>query len=94
MKPSHRTGVLCNRYARATKEVQASRSRKGRREYLNDSKTKELMRQLNDYFDTIIEVPLIRHGKRQRIETLMNEEALLLAKYIRNESKNWVPRIV
>jgi len=72
----------------------ASRSRKGRREYLNDSKTKELMRQLNDYFDTIIEVPLIRHGKRQRIETLMNEEALLLAKYIRNESKNWVPRIV
>ena len=51
------------------------------------------MRQLNDYFDTKIEVPLIRQGKRQRIETLMNEEALILAKYIRNESKNWVPRI-
>lgn len=40
-----------------------------------------------------IEIPLIRHGKRQRIETLINEEALLLAKYIRKESSDWIPRI-
>ncbi len=76
-----------------TKIVQASRKRKGKREYLNDTKTKEMMRELNDYFDTKIEVPLIRYGKRQRIETLINEEALLLAKYIRNESKEWIPRV-
>ena len=37
------------------------------------------MRELNDYFDTKIEVPLVRYGKRQRIETFINEEALLLA---------------
>ena len=29
----------------------------------------------------------------QRIETLINEETLLLTKYIREENKNWVPRI-
>ena len=29
----------------------------------------------------------------QRIETMINEEALLLAKYIREERKEWVPRI-
>lgn len=32
-----------------------------------------MMRDLNDYFDSKIEVPLIRYGKRQRIETLINE---------------------
>ena len=52
------------------------------------------MRELNDYFDTKIELPLIRYGKRQRIETLINEEALLLAKYIRNEKEAWILRIV
>jgi CRISPR-associated protein Cas1 len=74
-----------------TKEVQV-RSRKGRREYLNDAKTKEMMRELNDYFDTKIELPRIRSGKRQRIETLINEETLLLAKYLRNENTVWIPR--
>ena len=74
------------------KEVQASKSRKGKREYLNDVKTKEMMRELQDYFEAKIELPLIRHGKRQRIETLINEEALLLAKFIRNEKKEWLPR--
>ncbi len=75
------------------KEVQASRSRKGRREYLNDTKTKEMMRELNDYFDTKIKLPRIRSGKRQRIETLINEEALLLANYLRGERSAWVPRV-
>ena len=63
----------------------ASKNRKGRREYLNDKKTREMIRELQDYFDTKVELPLIRHGKRQRIENLINEEALLLAKYVRKE---------
>jgi len=74
------------------KQVQTTRKRKGSREYLNNVKTKVMMRELNDYFDTKIELPRIRSGKRQRIETLINEEAMLLAKYIRNESKTWVTR--
>jgi CRISPR-associated protein Cas1 len=76
-----------------TKEVQASKNRKGKREFLNDAKTREMMRELQDYFESKIEVPLIRHGKRQRVETLINEEALLLAKYIRSESSKWQPRL-
>jgi hypothetical protein len=32
-------------------------------------------------------------GKRQSVETLINEEALLLAKYLRGERKTWIPRI-
>ena len=76
-----------------TKTVEASKSRKGKREYLNDIKTREMMRELDDYFNTKIEIPLIRYGKRQRIETLINEEALLLAKYIRFEKDEWIPRI-
>jgi CRISPR-associated protein Cas1 len=75
-----------------TKTEDASKNRKGKREYLKDSKTREMMRELNYYFDTKVEVPLIRHGKRQRIETLINEETLLLAKYIRNEVNGWTPR--
>ena len=32
-------------------------------------------------------------GERQTIETLINEEALLFAKHLRNENKDWIPRI-
>lgn len=51
------------------------------------------MKRLQGYFDNKIGVPLIRHGKRQRVETLINEEALLLAKYIRGEIDYWASRI-
>lgn len=47
----------------------------------------------NDYFESKVEIPLIRYGKRQRIETLINEEALLLAKYLRGERKALTPRV-
>jgi hypothetical protein len=35
----------------------------------------------------------IRIGGRQTIETLISEEALLLAKLLRDERKTWIPRI-
>jgi len=35
----------------------------------------------------------MRIGKKQTIKTLINEEALLLAKFVRNERKDWKPRI-
>ena len=44
-------------------------------------------------FNREAEIPRIRHGKRQTLDTLINEEALLLAKYLRNERKEWNPRI-
>ncbi len=70
-----------------------SRRRKGKRQYLNEEMTNEFIKRLNDYFQTKIEIPRIRVGKKQEIETLINEEALLLAKYLRDEKKGWVPRI-
>ena len=53
----------------------------------------EMMRELNDYFDTKIDLPRIRSGRRQSIEPLINEETFLLAKYIRYENHNWIPRV-
>jgi len=52
-----------------------------------------MMRELEGYFESKVEIPLIRYGKRQKIETLINEEALLLAKYLRGEKTDWTPRI-
>ena len=52
-----------------------------------------MMKELDELFASKVEVPLIRHGKMQRIETLINEEALLLAKFLRDERLAWTPRI-
>ena len=52
-----------------------------------------MMKELEKYFESKIEVSLLRHGQNQRIETLINEEALLLAKFLRSERENWIPRI-
>lgn len=47
---------------------------------------------LNQYLEGMVEVHRIRIGKRQTIETLINEEALLPAKFLRDERKVWIPR--
>jgi len=37
----------------------------------------------------------VTHRKRERaMETLINEEALLLVKFLRNEGKTWIQRAV
>lgn len=70
-----------------------SRKRKGKRQYLNETLTNEFIKRLNAYFEMMVEIPRIKVGKRQKLETLIDEEALLLAKYLRDERKSWVPRI-
>ncbi|GAI78243.1 unnamed protein product, partial [marine sediment metagenome] len=47
--------------------------------------------ELERYFESKAEIPQIRHDKKQRIETLINEEALLLARYMRGELETWIP---
>ena len=76
------------------KTESVTRKRKSKREYLSDTETRRMMKELNGYFESKVEIPLIRHGGRQRIETLINEEALLFAKFLRDESKTWVPRVI
>jgi hypothetical protein len=53
-----------------------------------------LAEDLNIFFDRKVDVERIKIGKRQTIGTLISEEALLFAKYLRNERKDWNPRIV
>jgi len=51
------------------------------------------MDKLNRFFESEVEIPRTRVGKRLSFETLINEESLLLAKYLRNERKHWIPRL-
>ena len=49
------------------KRESVSRKKKGKREYLNDADTRRMMKELRDYFEMKIDVPLMRHGKTQRV---------------------------
>ena len=69
------------------------RKKKGKREYLNNRLTKDLMTKLNAFFELKVEISRIKFGYRQTIYTLINEEAMLFAKYLRDERQMWFPRI-
>jgi CRISPR-associated protein Cas1 len=75
------------------KTENVSKNRKGKREYLNDTETRLMLKELNSSFNSMVEIPRIKVGSKQSIETLINEEAILFAKYLRNESIEWEPRI-
>jgi hypothetical protein len=60
---------------------------------LCEYKTNDLAEGLNNLFEKTVEIPRIKHGNKQTVDTLINEEALLFAKYLRNERKDWNPRI-
>jgi hypothetical protein len=60
---------------------------------LNDAETRDFMAALDERFDLEVDIPRIRHGKRQELDTLISEEALLFAKYLRGEKESWNPRI-
>jgi hypothetical protein len=61
--------------------------------YLSQEPNVKFRKCLHDYFKRIVEIPRIKTGQKQEFETLINEEALLFAKYLRNEKKDWTPRI-
>ena len=52
------------------------------------------MKELNQFFESRVEIPRIRVGQGQTIETLINEEALLFAKFLRGEREEWKARCV
>jgi CRISPR-associated endonuclease Cas1 len=68
--------------------------RKAKRMFLREELASQLIDKLHQHFRSAIAVPRIRRGEKQEIETLINEEALLLAKYLRGEKPAWHPRIV
>jgi len=57
------------------------------------SRTTDLTSKLYSYFESMVEIPRMKHGKRQTFETLINEEAFLFAKYLRDEYETWTLRI-
>ena len=65
--------------------------RMGKKTHLCEYETNELADALKLFFDRMVKVPRMRIGKRQTIETLISEEALLFAKYLRNEGETWIP---
>jgi hypothetical protein len=69
------------------------RLKRGKRIHLCEYEADSLAEGLNDLFNRYVEIPRIKHGKRQTLNTLINEEALLLAEFLRNERKEWNPRI-
>lgn len=71
-----------------------SSDKKGERQYLSKPLAKDMMKKLHSFFKTTVEIPRIRYGSKQTVETLINEEALLFAKYLRDEKPTWHPRIV
>lgn len=76
------------------KSEDLSAKRKGKREYLNDLQTSAFVKNLNEYFQTKVTIPRIRMGCQQEIETLISEEALLFAMFLRKEKQTWRPRIL
>ncbi|MBN1244047.1 hypothetical protein JXA31_00465 [Candidatus Bathyarchaeota archaeon] len=65
----------------------------GKRIHLCEYEADSLAEGLNLFFDRMVDIPRVKHGNRQTVDTLISEEALLLAKYLRNERKKWVPRL-
>jgi len=64
----------------------------GKRIHLCGYEADSLADGLNSLFESEVDVSRIRYGKKT-LDTLISEEALLLAKYLRNERKEWIPRI-
>jgi CRISP-associated protein Cas1 len=66
--------------------------RMGKKIHLCEYETDELADALNDLFNRVVAIPRVRHGFKQTLDTLICEEAMLLAKYLRGELTNWLPR--
>lgn len=75
------------------KDEDCSPNRKGKRQYLRDKLQNQYLKSLNGYFKTRIQVPRMRRGSSQELETLINDEVLLFAQYLRGEKLAWHPRV-
>jgi CRISP-associated protein Cas1 len=66
----------------------------GKKIHLKEYEADSLAEDLNAFFDYMVNVERIKVGKRQTVDTLISEEALLFAKYLRQERTVWIPRLV
>jgi CRISP-associated protein Cas1 len=68
--------------------------RMGKKIHLCEYETDELAEALNELFNRFSDIPRIRHGFKQTLDTLIAEEAFLLAKSLQENDNEWVPRLV
>ena len=92
MRSAEYSSYLQDTLACATEDL--TRNKKGKRVYHNDVQTRDLTKKFEEFFESTVEINRIRVGRQQTIETLVNEAALLFAKYLRSEKPNWVHRLV
>lgn len=69
------------------------RLKMGKRIHLCEYEADSLAEGFNSLFQSEVDIPRIRYGKKQTLDTLISEEALLMAKYLRNERREWTPRV-
>ena len=69
------------------------RLKMGKRVHLCKYETSELAEDVNNLFERKVEIPRVKHGNLQTIDTLINKETLLLTKYLRNEKVLWPSKI-
>jgi hypothetical protein len=65
----------------------------GKKIHLKEYDVDSLAEDLNALFDRMVNVERIKVGNWQTIDILISEEALLFEKYLRNERKDWKPRL-
>jgi CRISPR-associated protein Cas1 len=70
------------------------RLKMGKRIHLCEFEADSLAEGLNQLFERVVEIPRIKHGNKQTLDTLISEETLLFAKYLRRERNMWIPRLV
>jgi hypothetical protein len=69
------------------------RLKMGKKIHLKEYEADSLADDLSLFFDRMVNVERIKHGNRQTIDTLISEEALLFAKFLRRERNAWIPRL-
>jgi CRISPR-associated endonuclease Cas1 len=65
----------------------------GCRIYLNEEGTQAMAVKIREMFTRKVKITRLRNGQFQEIESAINEEAMLLGKYLRDEKPDWFPRI-
>jgi len=75
------------------KNEKVGKRKLGKRVYLKDDLSKEMVHELFDYFETKFYIPRVKRGRRQELETLINEEAFRISRYLRLKGESWVPGI-
>ena len=75
------------------KKEKVGKRKLGKRMYLKDEMSKEMVHKLFEYFQKRYHIPRVKRGKRQELETLINEEAFRISRYLRLKGESWTLRI-